>query len=216
MPLRGFTLAEVLITLGIIGVVAALTIPTLMQKIDNRETISKFKKFASVFSQALALSVAENGTVDKWNINLDTQTCPQDLANRLKPYLNLSVDIGCSPSDYVADEVKFLNGNIYAGNNYNDYVGYYKMLLSDGSLIWFRGNISCSHSDLDTPNVCAIFWIDVNGKKSPNQIGKDIFLLLMQKDKILPNKADDCSLDDKGYGCAAYVLKNDSMDYLKN
>ncbi|MBP7211391.1 type II secretion system protein, partial [bacterium] len=49
---KAFTLAEVLITLGIIGVVAALTIPTLMQRTQDREAISALKKFYSTLSSA--------------------------------------------------------------------------------------------------------------------------------------------------------------------
>ena len=42
---KAFTLAEVLITLGIIGVVAAMTMPSLIQNYKERETVSKVKKF---------------------------------------------------------------------------------------------------------------------------------------------------------------------------
>ena len=69
MPLRGFTLAEVLITLGIIGVVAALTIPTLMQKLDDREIVSGLKKFYSTMQNAHKLVELEYGTCDKWDVN---------------------------------------------------------------------------------------------------------------------------------------------------
>ena len=50
---KAFTLAEVLITLGIIGVVAAMTIPTLMQKTNDKELVSGTLKMGSVLSNAL-------------------------------------------------------------------------------------------------------------------------------------------------------------------
>ena len=62
----GFTLAEVLITLGIIGVVAALTIPTLIQKQTNAFTEASLKKFYSTFNQAIKASVEENGDMTTW------------------------------------------------------------------------------------------------------------------------------------------------------
>ena len=73
IPRRGrkraaFTLAEVLITLAIIGVVAALTIPTLVQKYKERETVTRVKEFYSVFSQAYQLAILEHGTFDQWNL----------------------------------------------------------------------------------------------------------------------------------------------------
>ena len=50
---EGFTLAEVLITLGIIGVVAALTLPSLIQKNNNKVVETRLKKFYSTMNQAL-------------------------------------------------------------------------------------------------------------------------------------------------------------------
>ncbi len=57
----GFTLAEVLITLGIIGVVAAMTIPTLMQKTNDSEIKSSYKKMMSVLNQAISMNFALDG-----------------------------------------------------------------------------------------------------------------------------------------------------------
>ena len=58
---KGFTLAEVLITLGIIGVVAAMTIPTLMTKYAKQRTETQLVKFYSMMNQTLRMSVADNG-----------------------------------------------------------------------------------------------------------------------------------------------------------
>lgn len=58
-----FTLAEVLITLGIIGVVAAMTIPTLIANYQKKSAVTKLQKAISVLNQAYRLSVAENGEV---------------------------------------------------------------------------------------------------------------------------------------------------------
>lgn len=62
-----FTLAEVLITLGIIGVVAAITIPSLITSYNKKITETRLAKFYSVFNQAIRLSVADNGDVDTWD-----------------------------------------------------------------------------------------------------------------------------------------------------
>ena len=62
-----FTLAEVLITLGVIGVVAAITIPGLITSYNKKITETRLAKFYSVFNQAIRLSVAENGDVDTWD-----------------------------------------------------------------------------------------------------------------------------------------------------
>lgn len=63
MKIQGFTLAEVLITLGIIGVVAAMTLPALIQKNNNKVVETRLKKFYSAINQAIML--AENDYGDK-------------------------------------------------------------------------------------------------------------------------------------------------------
>lgn len=64
---KGFTLAEVLITLGIIGIIAAMTLPAIMSKYRENVTMSKLKKFYSTMSQAQLRSIADNGEVDSWD-----------------------------------------------------------------------------------------------------------------------------------------------------
>ena len=62
-----FTLAEVLITLGVIGCVAALTIPNLMGKYRERVAMTKVKKFYTTMAQVQLRSIADNGEVDGWD-----------------------------------------------------------------------------------------------------------------------------------------------------
>lgn len=62
-----FTLSEVLITLGVIGIVAAMTLPALMSKYRENVTMSKLKKFYSTMAQAQLRSIADNGEVDSWD-----------------------------------------------------------------------------------------------------------------------------------------------------
>ncbi len=70
-----FTLAEVLITLGIIGFVAALTMPTLIQNYKKNVLSTRIRKFASTFQQAVRMAEAEHGDSSQWhndNINSDS------------------------------------------------------------------------------------------------------------------------------------------------
>ncbi len=62
----GFTLAEVLITLGVIGVVAAITMPALIQKYTNHVVETRLKSFYSQVNQAIRLSEAEYGDKKEW------------------------------------------------------------------------------------------------------------------------------------------------------
>lgn len=67
-----FTLAEVLITLTIIGVVATLTIPTLIQNYKKRTVEVKLLQSYSLINQALQISYVENGPVSSWDKNITT------------------------------------------------------------------------------------------------------------------------------------------------
>ena len=71
---RAFTLAEVLITLAIIGIVAALTIPTLTQHYKKRVVETRLAKFYTTFNQAINLSQIENGSYMYWDFPGSTAT----------------------------------------------------------------------------------------------------------------------------------------------
>lgn len=65
---KAFTLAEVLITLGIIGVVAAMTLPTLIQKNHTNIVEARLKKFYTVINQAILKAETEFGDKENWYI----------------------------------------------------------------------------------------------------------------------------------------------------
>ena len=69
---KGFTLAEVLITIGIIGVVAAMTLPALVGHYRKVEAASRIKKFYSAMQQAIVMSEAVNGDSKEW-VKADVQ-----------------------------------------------------------------------------------------------------------------------------------------------
>ena len=64
-----FTLAEVLITIGIIGVVAAMTLPPLVANHEKKQTSVRVKKVYSELTQAIRLSEAENGDFENWSVD---------------------------------------------------------------------------------------------------------------------------------------------------
>ncbi len=67
---RAFTLAEVLITIGIIGVVAAMTIPNLLTKMDRDKKIATVRKAQSILNQAIKLSTIDNEDYEAWDASL--------------------------------------------------------------------------------------------------------------------------------------------------
>lgn len=197
-----FTLAEVLITLAIIGVVAAMTIPTLISNYEEKATVTKVKQFYAMLNQTLMLAVVENGDISSWNYSEVS-----DFAKYIKPHLKVVRDCGTSSGCLADVTYNYLNGTQKGGANYDSNDDYYKMVLANGSHMWF-----------ETDNVSDVkvqFFYDVNGKNGPNAWGKDLFnfLLYDNSNKLVPEFADDCYLDSYGYGCAQFVLTNGHMNY---
>lgn len=218
-----FTLAEVLITLGIIGVVAAMTMPALLSRNQERVTVTKVKKFYSVMNQALLMAIKDYGYVDEWSFANDKDDEDSNVSDKfvsyIKPYLKLSKDCGNKSGCIATVAYKQLNDSNWA--NYNSSKTHYKMILSDGSYLWIRSNntdkpdsIECGAANAGTPNVCGLIWTDINGKQPPNTIGKDVFVFFIMKNRIIPHSNNDCYAGSTGWGCAAYILQNDNMNYL--
>lgn len=85
---RAYTLAEVLITLGIIGVVSALTIPTLIQNYQKQATATSLKKAYSELNQVLQMSIADNGDPATWNYN-SSEELPNWIKTYIEPYVKV-------------------------------------------------------------------------------------------------------------------------------
>lgn len=227
-----FTLAEVLITLGIIGVVAAMTIPSVIQKSQEKATVSQLKKAYTTLSQAVSLAVQNNGTVDTWDIGNygDTGKSINILTN-LAPYLKINktctgaVSNGCNPNQSYT-----LSGGSYAWNWENVQ---YRAELNDGTYLYVLGGTANCTRNFGTTDIlkqgCGWIYEDINGNKPPNTIGKDVFLFYLLKNSIFPvGTANDteykfsgtgaqCAKESPSFGnaCTAWVLYNENLDYLE-
>ena len=170
-----FTLAEVLITLGIIGVVAALTMPTLIKNYQKHETVNRLKETYSILYQAVRMSETENGLLETWEMpnagwNENTYTYGKTFFKQyLKPYIKVAKECKYLSNECWADEYTRPDGSIneYFSASTNKTYG---MVLANGSVIgfWPRGSF------------CEIY-VDLNGKKGPNKYGKDAFDIVIVK-----------------------------------
>jgi len=220
---KGFTLAEVLITLGIIGVVAALTIPTLSQNATERSTVVATKKIFSILSSAYKRAEQEDGNPTQWDLTFAVDG--SDMLNKIKPYLQIAKDCtDLSSGCWSTDRYKGLDSSLQM-----DYDGETTMRLVDGTLIFasvWDGDCALSiGNSLALQNICGQYLVDINGAKKPNQHGKDLFGFWLTKYGIVPagsaqEAADtfDNNCRDKatqvGSSCAAWLIYNDNMDYL--
>lgn len=172
----GFTLAEVLITLGIIGILASMTIPSLLQNQQDQAAVSQLKKSFNTLSQAYATAVATEGEMEGWDphpATIDDATRAQWIGTFIK-YLNIqkncnNTDTGCIPSagyKYLND-----NGNYYTA--FNSDTTYYKYILADGSSLLITPGSTNGSSGYYLASFS--IWVDINGPKNPNRLGYDVF-----------------------------------------
>ena len=213
-----FTLAEVLITLAIIGVVAAMTIPTLVNNYQEKQTITKLKVAQNTFYNALRLAEVENGSIESWTQIALSEECSLKIASILKKYLRISKDCGIDDSKgacIYSGFYKRLDGATHDSYANGSPYYAYKVVLSNGTSIFWHGQ--------NNTNALS-FFVDTNGPSQPNVFGRDLFLFRYANGELVPLGApgyDDyethcASTSSTGYGCTYYVLTYNNMDYLKN
>lgn len=109
-----FTLAEVLITIGIIGIVATITIPTLMTKYAKKRTETQLKAFYSKINQTLKMSAAENGDIDglitQRTYSYDDQV--EFLKQYIFPYMKILGYEECSPGAQIHVCIDLIDGGL--------------------------------------------------------------------------------------------------------
>ena len=201
-----FTLAEVLITLGIIGVVAALTIPTLIANYKEKEIITKAKKDYSLVMQAFKLAQAEAGIPGDNSVVYTDASSSNDVAKALSKYITGGHLCLSNSNEQMC---KDLNYRILYSTYENQYgtVNAPAIILPDNGVvfltlsqkcvdthveIWHRDeNGNPAYNDDGTPkiisdvrNACGDIIIDVNGSRQPNKYGYDAFAVTVWSDRI--------------------------------
>ena len=212
---NAFTLAEVLITLGIIGVVASLTIPNLIKNYQRKAWTTQLQKSYSMLEQSFQKMLADEGVsklsdtkvwASKGSVN-----CSWTDNGGLKSFLNNDCkDFLANIKNYIKIiEVEKYNEQIHSlskGSSY--FIGpgmqtedAISLILSDGTMlfIWaYTPNITPEVSNAikslggNMRSNVGILYIDVNGRRGPNTFGRDIFYFyLSDEGKLYPNFGKD-------------------------
>ncbi len=174
-----FTLAEVLITLAIIGVVAAMTMPTLIQHFQKKSLETQTQRFYSMMSQAVKQYMADYGVDDLRNTplaydNYEYEGSPEAIASIrdfVTKYLKVVKECDHDANDCFASEYQVWNGSKPDGENFTNFTTRANWdrrrdyVLADGSVIriGYNGPIA--------------LYVDVNGKKGPNRVGYDLWYM---------------------------------------
>ena len=228
-----FTLAEVLITLGIIGVVAAMTMPSLMQNYRDKELIVKTKKTYAVIQNAVLLAKSQNDITDGDNTFLfDPSKTSTQVAQDFAKYFNAPKLCLNNSSKYCKDlyyDIQFATkeGVRSIGSNTP------KIILNDGTVLSIIQMSSCyrvrndcvqdsngncvTDADGNTTTQtsihtdCAYIYFDVNGTKLPNQFGRDNYLL-----KVYTNSIKGSGWAPEGAASLKNILTGkDKLEYTK-
>ena len=209
---KAFTLAEVLITLTIIGVIAALTIPNLMQKWSDNADVVKVKEAYSIFNNALKIAIAENGPTDTWSESTSTT-----LSKYLKIKENCENSGPCLLYGYDSNNQK---------TSYGTWNSYWRRM--DGGVSSYGGpNCQGGNCGVVLTNgmrarINNDILVDINGVNNPNQYGYDVFYFSIQNNTLVPehsrlsgkSRCNKNSADAKNnLSCAYWIIKHGNMDY---
>lgn len=203
----GFTMAEILLSLTIIGVVAAITLPSLTGNINERTWNTQKKALFARMSQAIALMPALNGydaaddkTAEKFitsglakvlkmnNVCGNNNLFDCGFHSKLTNGNNIKVDL--------PKEIKDINPSMITTTNFvsirNTKAAAFETANGESILTFYNPNCTpqnvlvdghddagVSHGYVMKQYVCANFMFDLNGKKGPNTVGKDIGVMLV-------------------------------------
>ena len=221
---RAFTLAEVLVTLGIIGVVSAMTVPTLMQNYQKKSYVTQLHKVYNEIQQAALNYITEKNALNLIEAGINSQAKANSFITD-----SFKVVQTCSGSitPCFADSYRSINGTTVSGftANYNAYV------LASGAAIrpayYYSGKGGASYQSVMN------LLIDINGKQGPNIQGRDFFNIGLYADGTLdeieyqnpvtPPLSEDtreqlfsrnCLQGKTGYGCFGKILNDNwEMNY---
>ena len=205
-----FTLAEVLITLGVIGIIAALTLPSLIAKYQDEVLVNATKKAYSIIQNALIDAQADGGVLGDNTFLFDVTQNNVDLAKRFQKYFNGAIfcenrnSNGCSK--YYDIKYKYATKQIVNGSTAGEFLNYPKLILTDGTVLSLRQQQSCLNvwyscerddkgnckkdehgNDIMKPgsdDACGYIYFDVNGLKGPNQYGRDSYCLKIREKDV--------------------------------
>ncbi len=219
-----FTLAETLVVMGIIGVVAALTIPNLNQSTGDREKVAKVKKIYANLEDAFGRAQAVYGPYDEWYDGFDGsdyESRNTRFAERMLEFMKVSKNCGFDGTGCFSSSVPTDADGEKLDDSYDEFG--YRVILADGTSVKFNNWKSGFKIivDIDGPN------------KGKNQYGNDIFDFYMETDSLYkpskqivpsyPYEADgDIFYEGKyevtgylGNYATAWIIRNGNMDYLK-
>ncbi|MGN0018392.1 MAG: type II secretion system protein [Candidatus Gastranaerophilaceae bacterium] len=221
-----FTLAETLMVMGIIGIVATLTIPNLNNKTNDREKVAKLKKVYAELNEAQNRAVAKYGPLPTWFVNDTTDAARNKrYLDRISKFVNVRSSYSNGGGSFKYKDLYYRSNNSNSGGNDNQ------------QLIILNNDVTIVPSVFSTCNdyfwgvyedYCGKLLVDIDTQsKGENVFGIDIFHFCVTKNGVVPfggaAYVDHYINNGYSYGpcsaygdtCTGWVIENDNMDYLK-
>ena len=190
---EGFTLVEILLAIGILGVVAAITIPALIQHTNRKDWMTALKKSYTILSEGFKQTEALNGKIASWEEE-------EFYSNFIEGF---KVSKSCEGSSCLPNEVYLNESGFTSPENSKSYV------LADGQAISLSlTDTNCATAVGSLEGICGNVFIDVNGEKGPNTMGKDFFGFYVTKEGIIPYGSKKIDVIQSGYKWVAKGCNN--------
>lgn len=160
---NGFTLAEVLMVLTIIGVIAAMTIPNMVADYNKKAFGVLYLKTFGMLEDIISVSEIDNETSEDWDYSLGaTEFFNKYLRDKLRITKTCAGTAGCIPGQYVD-----LVGDEWGGFD----IDRHNVVLSDGVILSF---VQHSATCVAENKTCYTLFVDLNGTKGPGVMGLDL------------------------------------------
>lgn len=230
--LLGFTVAEVMIAMAIVGVIAAITVPTIMANYQRQTLTTQFQKNYVDLEQNLTFLQAENYAKTNMYSSILNKKDGKDIADTsgkfLKEYYQVQKDCETTAQPCFASAYWNISSGTSANFTCND--GYTITTKSGTAICMIPASIATDEeTETETKNPAKVF-IDVNGAEDPNIAGRDLFTFNIYEDysinEIDPALSDEekqnaktqlmagCTTSNNGEGCFTRLLENDwKMNY---
>lgn len=221
--LIAFTLAEILITLGIIGIITAMIMPNIISMYQKRVVEAKLKEDVAIISQVVKRADSDIGLTG--NIPSNLSGTSEWFDKFFKPYMKYSkICYGTDGCWHNKDYTKNLAGQ----TAYASYIGHIgvstvNVKLNNGTNLnidWQMPSTMEKYMGIETEETGIAIFIDANGDSLPNVIGKDIYLLIFtsegmhfagenQPEEVIDeNCGQNANPTNGGYFCITKVKNN--------
>lgn len=233
--LIAFTYAELMVVMGVLGIVATQTMPILYNEFQRSLTMIRLQKEYAVCFTGIDAAINQNGSPDNWGLtDSGDATGLSNLNSVVSQYFRLNKN--CNTAEGCFPDINYKNmKGVDNPDVLNEDTNYTKFKLMDGTSVAMSqldSNCDLNWGDTDKlQHVCGEIFMDINGDSAPNTYGKDLFGFVLTKYGLVPLGTSEqtsgqsfsaaCSQNsnanykyENGLSCTAWILYNNNMDYL--